>query len=792
MDRRAIAQVLLGLCLFAPGIVRAQTPNDPTAANQPLAPDLGKGAEEVAAQLREMMRSLSDTAVFTELEAEVAADTQRAAACWNETGRLLGRSLRTTALDSLTTLWQTLRGDLDDVNGRIELRARRREADLATLTALHESWAHAVDLARKANAPQTVLDRLQNTVATIDQTRPLVEQRRARVLVLQDAVTRALQTSDDALVRLADARRDAIRRALSPQEPPIWRRERAASDVPTFAVDIGAKVETLRLYATAYRGRLVACGLVILALMILFRRGARRAVGGVEDGSGAAPQDSIHRRPYAAAILVGLLITRPLRPNPPFEVQQVLLAVVIVAALRLLRPMLASHLMAGIYACCALLLASLASQLLEPKTGFEQMLLLVEMTMTAGVLFWGAAQFAETRTHGFGTPFSRKVGRSVARLLAMVCAVSAVAAAFGYLDLADFLGLGTFFALLLAFGLLAVRLAFHDGIAIGLARWPLARLHSVALHRARVEQRARNVVDVGLALVWISIVLGRFQLLEPTRAALNAGLDARLQAGELDLPVGHVLAFVFVVVGVALTTRIAAALLEEDVYSRMTLPRGVPYALSTLTRYTLLLAGFLLALATLGLDLTKITVLVSALGLGLGFGLQQIMNNFVSGLILLFERPVQVGDSIEMGDLSGDVLRIGIRSSTVRTSRGAEVIVPNSKMIEERVTNWTLSDRRRRIELQIGVKGDVDAERVIDLLTEVARRDARVIPTPPPEALLIRFGGDTTDFELRFWTDDAHWTRLRSDLSISLQRMLRAVRVEDTDGTASRPPSSEV
>src|SRR4029077_6215452 len=130
------------------------------------------------------------------------------------------------------------------------------------------------------------------------------------------------------------------------------------------------------------------------------------------------------------------------------------------------------------------------------------------------------------------------------------------------------------------------------------------------------------------------------------------------------------------------------------VYSRMTLPRRVPYALSTLTRYGLLLVGFLLALGTLGLDLTRITVLLSALGLGLGFGLQQIMNNFVSGLILLFERPVKVGGSIQMGGLGGEVLRIGIRSSTVRTSQGAEVIVPNSKLIEEKVTNWTLSDRR--------------------------------------------------------------------------------------------------
>ena len=96
-------------------------------------------------------------------------------------------------------------------------------------------------------------------------------------------------------------------------------------------------------------------------------------------------------------------------------------------------------------------------------------------------------------------------------------------------------------------------------------------------------------------------------------------------------------------------------------------------------------------------------MLVSAFGLGLGFGLQQIINNFVSGLILLFERPIQVGDTVQLGDLIGEVLRIGIRSSTVRTPEGAEVIVPNSKLVEEKVTNWTLSDRKRRVDVDIAV-----------------------------------------------------------------------------------------
>jgi len=191
-------------------------------------------------------------------------------------------------------------------------------------------------------------------------------------------------------------------------------------------------------------------------------------------------------------------------------------------------------------------------------------------------------------------------------------------------------------------------------------------------------------------------------------------------------------------------------------------------------------SGFLLALATLGLDLTRITVLLSALGLGIGFGLQQIMNNFVSGLILLFERPVQVGDSIQLGDLGGEVLRIGTRSSTLRTPQGAEVIVPNSKIIEDKVTNWTLSDRRRRIELDVGVTGDTDPARIITLLTDLARRDPRVSSDPPPEALLMRFGETSADFQLRVWTDDPEWMRLRSDLAVVLQRALRAVRVQDS------------
>ena len=201
----------------------------------------------------------------------------------------------------------------------------------------------------------------------------------------------------------------------------------------------------------------------------------------------------------------------------------------------------------------------------------------------------------------------------------------------------------------------------------------------------------------------------------------------------------------------------------------------------------MLFAGFLMALGALGLDLTRITVMVSALGLGLGFGLQQIMNNFVAGVILLFERPVQVGDSIQMDGLKGDVLRIGIRSSTVRTAQGAEVIVPNAKMIEEKVTNWTLSDPIRRCDLDLSVAAEDDVARVMESIVEVARRHPKVVASPSPEVLLVRLGRSANHYQLRFWTDGRGWARVCSDLAIELSRSLRGVRTVDPSGPPPPP-----
>jgi small-conductance mechanosensitive channel len=154
---------------------------------------------------------------------------------------------------------------------------------------------------------------------------------------------------------------------------------------------------------------------------------------------------------------------------------------------------------------------------------------------------------------------------------------------------------------------------------------------------------------------------------------------------------------------------------------------------------------------------------------GLGFGLQDVVNNFVCGMILLFERPIHVGDMIEIGNLLGEVRRIGIRASTVRTAQGADIVMPNSQFITANVTNWTLSDRLRRIDLPVGVNYSAPPQKVIEVLEAVALAHPMVLKNPRPQVLFVGFGDSSINFELRAWTDQFNeWVTIRSELAVAV------------------------
>jgi small-conductance mechanosensitive channel len=188
----------------------------------------------------------------------------------------------------------------------------------------------------------------------------------------------------------------------------------------------------------------------------------------------------------------------------------------------------------------------------------------------------------------------------------------------------------------------------------------------------------------------------------------------------------------------------------------------------------------LVILQTLGIDLTALSILTGAVGLGIGFGLQNVANNFISGLIILFERPVRIGDRIAVGDVEGDVVRIGARSTTVLTNDNINIIIPNSKLITENVVNWTHSDRKVRFRIPVTVAFHMDVRKVEQALLASAKEVPEVLDTPAAAVRFMQFGENGLEFELRAWTTTLvqRSGKFRSEINFAIYDRFKEHQIE--------------
>jgi potassium efflux system protein len=363
--------------------------------------------------------------------------------------------------------------------------------------------------------------------------------------------------------------------------------------------------------------------------------------------------------------------------------------------------------------------------------------------------------------------------RAIAKIGLVILPAAFLADVFGYVNLGNLLGIiflrSTYIAAMLY---TAIRI-LEGLLIIALQVPPLGSLRVVSLHREMIQRRTCRVLELLALLFWLNILLNFFGLLNPVIMTAEAALNANLAFGSFNITPGHILAFAVAVWASFLVSKFLRFVLEEDVYHHLKLARGIPYAVSTILHYLVLLLGFFIALGALGIDLTKVTLLAGAFTVGIGFGLQNVINNFVSGLILLFERPIKVGDVIEAGGNVGEVSRIGIRASIIRTADGSEVIVPNGSLISSQVTNWTFSDRQRAVEISVNVAGGADPQRVVELLKRTATAQSGVSKEPSPQVYVTNFTAGSVTFQLRAWTDrNEDWTQLRSDLAVAANETL--------------------
>jgi len=216
------------------------------------------------------------------------------------------------------------------------------------------------------------------------------------------------------------------------------------------------------------------------------------------------------------------------------------------------------------------------------------------------------------------------------------------------------------------------------------------------------------------------------------------------------------------------------------VLSKSKVELGVRLAVGTIIRYGVLILGLIIVVQTVGINLSTITILAGALGIGIGFGLQNVTNNLVSGIIILFERPIKVGDRIQVGDVFGDVIRISIRATMVVTNDNISVIVPNSEFISSKVINWSHNDRNVRFNIPVGVAYKEDPENVKRILLEVAEEEEGVLKNPKPDVYFNEFGESSLNFSLQIWTSSYITTPaiLKSKLYFEIFKKFRENNIE--------------
>ncbi|HEY5752663.1 MAG TPA: mechanosensitive ion channel domain-containing protein [Chthoniobacterales bacterium] len=762
----------------------SQTP-PPSAAPTPTAAPVFK-LQEVPGQVDSTSASIkaADVNVLTD-EATTAVDRQLPILRREISARLAENSRLLSSAPSLETL-QMLDSDWSEAQRQLEFWMRsltRRATDLAKsdtkLSDLAATWQRTLDTAKASGANAAVVQRITGLISDLNKTRMRLQSRAVTLALLQNQVAAQQVSVSEAAAAVRNAQQKAYAQLFQQDVPRIW--EAAAFSMGRLAMEGEGKTlmedsrETLSAQWTAatahaerHRGSFVIHGVLVLLFTVVLRwmRDHMRTWCAEEQAlQNAAP---IFAVPIATAIVLSLLFVQWIYPYPPRLSQAIMGSLGAIPTILIMRRMVEFSLWRLLNALAVFYGIGLFLTVTASLPVVSRIVLLAETLGGAVFCVW----FLKTSHKHHGGPMWERT-RFAGKVALVVMVVGFFANAFGYLSISRLMVSGLLWS---AYGAIVLTAAVNvvDAIvAVMLHIPPFANWRSVRDSRPLLLLRIYRLVRWAAMLFWIYTTITVFYVRRPIFDAVTAFLNLQWTAGATTISPGNILQFFLVVAAAFAISKFIRFVLDEEIYPRVRLARGVPYAISTLLHYALLVVGFLVAVTRLGYDLTKVTILAGAFGVGLGFGLQNIVNNFVSGLILLFERPVQVGDVIQLGDILGTVTNIGIRASIVQTMSGSEVVVPNARLISDSFTNWTLSNRQHIIEISVNVAQGADPLHMIRLLEETAKGHERIVDTPAPQALFNEFVPGGLKFILRVWTDDfENWRQVNSELVTAVHAAL--------------------
>jgi potassium efflux system protein len=691
---------------------------------------------------------------------------------------LMASDPTTLDLEDEQRYWRSRSLELAAERERLTMRAGKLEEQIHTLDAQQKEWVATWLQIQKSPGLGAIVERVKQQIDKIQSALSVAHEQLNVVLTVQNQVSQQDQQISGILLRGRQAREHERGRLLEQDGPPLWKaRESQALEQNNdafFHRSLDRFFSSAKEFISAHiLATFVFVMLYLLALLGVFK--LRRYVVRAERPEVSTEFIQVLDRPYSVALLAALIGTGQYITSAPIGIAFVIYLLYLVPVLRLLGLLTEVRFRVFLYVLSTFYVLGGMYVLIQLPPFFRREVYAL-LVLSALVSF---AWLARPKRIGPLRDQNRKARILLIgiRVGIVLLAVSLLANVIGYVSLAQVLGLSTLVGSFVAAALFCVVRV-------------LTLILSLVLHtnsaRTLLEKRADplerwggRLLGLAALLLWIRATLRLLTIYEGVMRAISDLLERPIGLDRVHFTLGGALSVVIILLFGYLLANTFTFLLKKVVLPRLPLERGVPYAISTVAYYLLLVVVAGAALSAAGVELNKFTVLTGALGVGLGFGLQNIVNNFVSGLILLFERPIHVGDTVEVGGLVGVVRRIGARSSTIVTYQGAEVIMPNSNLISNQVINWTLSSQWRRVDVPVGVAYGTDPERVIKLLVGVAESHPGILAVRPPMAFFLGFGESALNFELRFWCDQQDtWFQLQSDVTVAVAKAFREAAIE--------------
>lgn len=787
--RSPIPLVLAFSCVLSatPGIAQEVVRDTAQTTQQapplrPLEPsEIADSAVAARAVLREASRSVATNDDLADIAGAFAEQSPHIDDLKRETRRQMRISGPGFALNPTEHAWQRVAERLAGWLRTLSSNANAVSSTLDQIDAEKRRWEMTRDSTRAEDVPAEVTREIRQILAAIDSVQGAVRVARDTVLKLQAAVGEQKSQADQ---NLADERQEFDRRQgnlVSIDSPPVWRIFDQLDDQDSLSERAGAtwrlNTRTVRWYVEQGKNRILwSLALLLVLIAALF---SLRGVAGeqLQSDDSTRVATAFLDRPAAAGIFIAVLVSYMLQPNAPRAWKALLGLVLLVAALRLIPRILTKSTRWWGYVAAILFILQQAVFLASFGTPEGRVVLLLLSLTGLGSTLWLAKSPALAEST-ISQRWPRAIGLGV-RFSSIAFAAGVIANIVGSSGFAAVVTTGTVHLIFAVIGFWLAAAAVLGFVSVATSTETASRLGITPAIAETIQSTARRVVGLLAAVGWAGTALAGFGLFDRVTAALRNFFDAGISVGNFSLTVGDVLIFSFIMWLAVKLSQLISFVLNTDILPHLDLPRGVPGVITKLIQYTVILVGVLVAFSAVGFDVDRLTILFGALGVGVGFGLQGVVNNFASGLIVLFGRAINFGDAVQFNDFEGTVADIGLMQSTVRTYHGADVLVPNSTLISSTLVNWT-RDRNdvRRIDVPVGVAYGTDPNTVIETLEGAATNHPLVVKNPAPKALFLGFGDNSLNFQLNVWFDVDKWYNASSDLRIGVSDALSAAGIK--------------